>query len=441
MNLLQTFVLPWGPLPLAIVVLTLAAVGVAVLLRRDRRGLVLLGGRGRAVRVFHLVWQENVTTRYALPIVPAIALLAAIGLRGLAASRAWPRRMARRGVVDARPPAIAGPLASHVPVFALFTRSPSRRRCSDCSATCDWRAGVRRSSSWRCTAGPSRRRGARGAGSGRRGSRGGCSRRRPGTSGWRWCATGARAAPAGRGFVADLRRTDLALIDPASRHDNGHYGWSIAVRLPASSAAPGRAARLGGDRRSAGWFLGEGWALSPEIAGVSDVDGKGPARRRRRRLDAPQRGAACASSSADATSAARARRRPASRCARRAGARHLGRRRRRPDSSCAASRCPGRHCRECRPAAEAGSSQAEFAALRVTAAAADGSPSRVPTAVEQFGLQPLDAVQFAFAEGWHEDELQPAHRAALAVVERRVLDPGLAGRSRRPDPAVLLNRP
>ena len=31
----------------------------------------------------------------------------------------------------------------------------------------------------------------------------------------------------------------------------------------------------------------------------------------------------------------------------------------------------------------------------------------VPTAIEQFGLQPLDAVQFAFAEGWHEDELQP----------------------------------
>ena len=31
----------------------------------------------------------------------------------------------------------------------------------------------------------------------------------------------------------------------------------------------------------------------------------------------------------------------------------------------------------------------------------------MPTAIEQFGLQPLDAVQFAFAEGWHEDELQP----------------------------------
>jgi hypothetical protein len=27
--------------------------------------------------------------------------------------------------------------------------------------------------------------------------------------------------------------------------------------------------------------------------------------------------------------------------------------------------------------------------------------------VEQFGLQPLDRLQFAFGDGWHEDELQP----------------------------------
>jgi hypothetical protein len=43
----------------------------------------------------------------------------------------------------------------------------------------------------------------------------------------------------------------------------------------------------------------------------------------------------------------------------------------------------------------------------VTAVAADGSTRIVPTAVEQFGLQPIDRVQFAFGEGWHEDELQP----------------------------------
>jgi hypothetical protein len=43
----------------------------------------------------------------------------------------------------------------------------------------------------------------------------------------------------------------------------------------------------------------------------------------------------------------------------------------------------------------------------VTAAAADGSTRVVPAAIEQFDLQPMDTVQFAFAEGWHEDELQP----------------------------------
>ena len=31
----------------------------------------------------------------------------------------------------------------------------------------------------------------------------------------------------------------------------------------------------------------------------------------------------------------------------------------------------------------------------------------IPTAIEQFGLAPLDRVQIGFAEGWHEDELQP----------------------------------
>ena len=99
MNLLQTFVLPWGPLPLAVVVLTLAALGIVVLLRRDRRGLVLLAGAAAPYAIFHLVWQENVTTRYALPIVPPIALLAAIGLcAGLAVGRARVRQLAPGGL-------------------------------------------------------------------------------------------------------------------------------------------------------------------------------------------------------------------------------------------------------------------------------------------------------------------------------------------------------
>ena len=59
-------------------------------------------------------------------------------------------------------------------------------------------------------------------------------------------------------FLADVRRTDLALIDPASQHPNGHYEWST----------PLAAGVLGGTRPGAldwvvidgppGWFLGEG---------------------------------------------------------------------------------------------------------------------------------------------------------------------------------------
>jgi hypothetical protein len=98
-NLLQTFVLPWGPLPLAIAVLTLAALGIIVLMKRDRRGLILLAGAAAPYVIFHLVWQENVTTRYALPIVPPIALLAAIGVRG---SQAFPSRVGEKAVWIAR---------------------------------------------------------------------------------------------------------------------------------------------------------------------------------------------------------------------------------------------------------------------------------------------------------------------------------------------------
>ncbi len=79
-------------------------------------------------------------------------------------------------------------------------------------------------------------------------------------------------------LLADVRRTDLALIDPASRRANGHYDWST----------PFAAGVLGGTRPASldwvvidgppAWFLGEGWALSPEVAGVSNADGKGPSR-------------------------------------------------------------------------------------------------------------------------------------------------------------------
>ena len=395
MNLLQTFVLPWGPLPLAVAVLTLAALGAFVLLRRDRRGLLLLAGAAAPYAVFHLVWQENVTTRYALPMVPSIALLAAIGLRGLGLGiGAWwqpalGRWTARIGATVlaviafmAGLPALTAYTREPAPVFRLFADmrhagSPDgvvvamhRQGYADTRRVRGWLGTV--GFPWRLLDAP---------------------------TGHEWLELVRywREGGAGRTWlVADLRRTDLALIDPASRHANGHYDWST----------PFAAGVVGGTRPGAldwvvidaapAWFLGQGWALSPEIAGVSNVDGKGPSRggaegwmRRRavasrlviggRNLGGP--GA------------------PVVRFALRIGDRVV-------DTWDVAPN-PGFFVRSITLAGSAVAGVADLERFDVTAVAADGSTAVVPTAIEQFGLQPLDAVQFAFAEGWHEDELQP----------------------------------
>ena len=199
MNLLQTFVLPWGPLPLAVVVLTLAAIGIVVLLRRDRRGLVLLAGAAAPYAIFHLVWQENVTTRYALPIVPPIALLAGDRAGAALASGTLGQRRARPVDGASRGDRDRGDRARDRPAGAdgLYPRAgagvPAVRRHAACRPSRGRRRGD-------APARLTRTRGACGAGWGRRAFRGGCWTRPPAMSGSSWCATGARAAPGGPGW-------------------------------------------------------------------------------------------------------------------------------------------------------------------------------------------------------------------------------------------------
>jgi hypothetical protein len=391
MNLLQTFVLPWGPLPIAVVVLTLAALGLVALVRRDRRALVLLAGAAAPYTAFHLLWQENVTTRYALPIVPAVAILAAVGLRSLRLSfdpaRTWlVSGPARLGAIVlsglclvAGWPALTAYTSEPAPVFRLFgdmraagaaeraVVAMHRRSYSDTTRVRGWL-----------------------------GSEGFPWRLLPAPAGHEWLEITRYWLEGGTDKVwllADLRRTDLALIDPASRHPNGHYDWST----------PLAAEVLGGTRPGAldwvvidgapAWFLGQGWALSPEIAGVSNADGKGPATGGAvgwmRSLPVPRRlviggrnlGAADA---------------PAARFTLTARGNVL--------ATWDVPARPGFFLRsvDIPPTLEEG-----LVPFVVTSTAADGSARIVPTAIEQFDLQPVDRVQFGFAEGWFEDEYQP----------------------------------
>ncbi len=413
MNLLQTFVLPWGPLPLAVVVLLLAALGVVVLARRDRRSLVLLAGAAGPYAIFHLVWQENVTTRYALPIVPAIAMLAAIGIGAFGASRLT--RWAARGVaavlatlcLGAGLPSLLAYTRQPAPVFRLFADMRAANRPQEVVVAMHRRAyaDTRRVRGW---VGPS----------------GFPWRLFDAPTGHEWLEMARYWREGGTGrtwLLADARRTDLALIDPASRHANGRYEWST----------PFAAGVLGGTRPGGldwvvidgppGWFLGGGWALSPEIAGVSDADGRGPSRGGAegwiRHGQATQR-LVLGGRNLGGPGA------PLARFTLTVAGRVMDTWDVAPDpgfflrsitlpgatlepGATPAAPSAGGGVSPGTPAVPAVGESSGFAPFVVTAVAADGSSRLVPTAVEQFGLQPADQIQFAFGEGWHEDELQP----------------------------------
>jgi hypothetical protein len=252
----HTFVLPWGWPVLAVVVLLAALLGAASMLRRSRPALAMLIAAIGPYTVFHLLVHETITTRYALPILPAVAFLAA---RGLALA-------GRRVAVVAAAALAAAALVLTVPMTRAYGAEPSPlfRALDD----------VER---------------AAGAGSARvlaahhvfaRGIEAAvpCVGRilaSPPRHEWLelakyWQAGGGATVS----FLADPRRTDLALIDHRSRRRAAFYDWPFASSLVMSGVRPDSVEWEEID--PPGWFALSGWALTPETAGVARADGAGP---------------------------------------------------------------------------------------------------------------------------------------------------------------------
>jgi hypothetical protein len=252
----ETFVLPWDSVPLGIVMGLLALVGVLIGLLRYRRAVLLLTLAFGPYALFHLLFQETSHVRYAMPTLPAMAWLVVC-----AAS------VAARGAVLVDAAVVAAALWFAVPVGVAYGREvhPAFRAIAEMHE----RGGAHQGASTFAhfsmlrpleAASPT-------------GTPIVATKPRRGRE---WLDPVEYWRGGGRGpvwFLADPKRTDLALIDPQSRRDVMQYRWEVASHPVLSGTRP-----LAADwyRIAApGWFLVEGWGLTPETGGIAQSTGAG----------------------------------------------------------------------------------------------------------------------------------------------------------------------
>ena len=202
-----------------------------------------------------------------------------------------------------------------------------------------------------------------------------------------------RSDPASRiSFVADPRRTDLALFDPASRRAPTMYRWGFVEPPFVGGTRPGDTDLYA--LTPPGWMLDRGWSLTAEVAGTTEKDGLGPHRKPtvawlRTRLD-------------EATLMI--------------GGRHLGA----PADPAARISIsvngaplhtfdvrPGFFFRVATLPAGSLAGGEGYIPLEVKSEAADGSNRIIPVDLEQFNVQSPGTPMIGLEEGWQEPEYDP----------------------------------
>jgi hypothetical protein len=258
------FLAPWGPPAFGWTMVALAAAGLVVTWRRTRHVAIVLLVTFGPYLLFDRFFQENITTRYALPLVIPAAYLAvravfALGRTGGVAAAAaligfcvyvddraiyqysQMEAPAFRMLADMRAAAAASPPPPS-PILAMH-----RKEYFD----------MRRPIAWLGAQMPP------------------VAAALPSPPKHEWLElvkywNGGGRAPVW--FVADPLRSDLALIRDSSRPTL--YRWPL--QWPKL---------IGGVRPNVmdwhaipapDWYLGEGWALTPETAGIAKEDRRGP---------------------------------------------------------------------------------------------------------------------------------------------------------------------
>jgi hypothetical protein len=393
--LFDTFVLPWGTIEVGIAALVVAAAGSVVMALREPRALMLLALAFGPYALFHLLLQETLNIRYALPVMPAVVWLIA---RGVASIVARPRQFPGSAVVPAT--IAAAPVVLLVALRAFPAGAAYGSEAHPAFQAIDAAAaaiaeGERPAALYSHY---SLRRALQAA------PPAGVRVVEPRRS-YEWLDlvdywVGGGRAPVW--FFADPKRTDLALIDPRSQRERGRslirrYRWTVADRPELGGMRP-----FGVDwyrfTSMPGWFAAEGWSLTPETGGLAKATTMGvdkvPIDVYVRRRDGPMRivvgvrdlapsaGAATAFEMAiDGMVVDRWMLDPA----------------KAPNDlrfiDLASGLPPG---------------PGDLAHLSITARAATPGRPTPTVAVRQFDIQPAGTLIVGFGEGWHEAEHDPA---------------------------------
>lgn len=381
---LNSLVWPWKDFWTGTTVMMVAVVGLARLAWQMPSRFVLLLIAFGPYEIFHLLFHETATMRYALPIVVPVAFLlvytaaalgrigagitaAAVIVSSLAQTVPAARAYGRDGSPAFRAFEALKLIASHHPPESTgATAGPPGNLLS-------MHAAMRRVEEWEHDTHP--------------------WRVIPAPHGHEWLALVEhwRSEPTPVLFAADPRRTDLALFDPQARSRDVAERWTFPVVPFVAGTRPGDADAY--YMRPPGWMLDRGWALTAEIGGITERDGAGP---HRQPSVAWIRGR---SGTADLI----------------VGGRHLGAAGDPPARLTLASDrgpidaweiSPGYFFR--RIVVPAGVLDGSgYVPLRVSSMAADGSGRMVRVALEQFDLQPEGIVMFGLVDGWYEPEYNP----------------------------------
>lgn len=254
----ETFVDPFGNHLLAAVVLGACVIGIAVAAVRRRRVLVMLALGYAPYILVHLLFQDTVINRHAIPVLPAIALLFVLPFESLSLRVVLPAAAAAAtaGLVIAVP-ALQAHGQAESPGFAIIRDLHRLPRVQETVLAMHTRIAtdLERHRSWQAIP---------------------PMRTLPATAGFEWLELVNLWKDGYEGpiwFLADPRRTDLRQIDPQQQRLMQQYGWPESDRPFLGGIRPDRIDWYFIQRP--GWFLGRGWALSPEIAGLNARDREG----------------------------------------------------------------------------------------------------------------------------------------------------------------------